>query len=1263
MQLNLTSPDFVEDTQQVYQPSSAYQTFTEAQALEELQSKRFADVTRRYYSTQFSASTVMGKDPSEMTHDELLRTFYEDRVWANNNSLALGSDLAQVTSMSENETQDFAYISNLYSQLPSFWNDPNRDFDSWLYDYGGALLVDPINLIGFGVGGQTAKVAYKEAVKAGLKEVIKKKVTKDVLNEAIKTAQKQGIKKAVIIGGVKTGALNTVIAGSYDAILQKTNIEAGLQENFSLKRSAISSAFGFGLGTVFGSAFSGVGFYRTLSKVNNKSLKAFDTYSKNGVDINGNVLFKAVDSIVEGRPYQNIKPKSSDSNKGDDLVDEIRLANDDPILPTDKPPIKQINYNTAGGGNTKQSKTAREIIENDIAKELDDINSPEAREAIDRAADAMLVDPDQLWRVVDNLSKENKQTPVAIVAAARDIYKNLTQLIDLGDALNRIDLDEAGISKLMAEFDRVQNQVAQKFVKIKELRQIIAQSLKAMDIDGNRLSQGLDRNKMALDLQKLLTDPELPTSVLNKIEGSLDDKLKYMQSIGRLSEPKKVAEAIENMKGVDKWDVINSYVNNNLLSSPDTTFLNVLSGLANSQWKPFVMLVKSGNMMLNPKQQKYALETAEQAYKTWIYQWIYTADAIKAMGKSLYRSNPILDPRQTKFDSQVRQGVMERWLINQGETWIGKSNAFNRGVNRFVIKPVATSLGVPMRVVGASDEFLKVMMFKGRAGAMIDAQMRKTKPEIYNNRAAYKKEFKKMMDEYIDADGRARDNNLRNSSKKVGDSLAYKGGVDEALQYAREGTYTQALEGGIGGAILGFAERNKWARLLGLHFISTPTNLLRWNMQHFPVLGKYQFQMRKMLEEVEPPKGIFRNPFRKKVYKNPEAAAEALARMRAGGILWTAAFTVAWAKTSTGGHGKDSFRESAEKEKLGNKKYSMKWGDKRISFLRADPVMLPFGIAADIVDFIKAWDDSGKDMPKREYDAVEEISGAIQLMLVRNLTSKFYTKSIFDMAGMFLNGDAVYDNNLGKASASFFSQQVTKVLPLSGAVAYSKRVLDDESRELLTFADKVLNRLPLNYEMRGVMPKRNIFGEIVKREKGWFFGAEIPSSPFAMSNITDEASLLLRDMDLDYVPPSRTDSKTGINMDEIRNPETLQTAWDYWMEKSGTIKINNGLKEVTMKEAILSMLTNPQDPKYKLYHALPDYNVFNIRTMQKEAMIKDIVHLYQKTAFTIYIKEPANLGEVNPLDGTAAPNIFPQFKEKEETIIDTFIDEVQRMQF
>ena len=84
--------------------------------------------------------------------------------------------------------------------------------------------------------------------------------------------------------------------------------------------------------------------------------------------------------------------------------------------------------------------------------------------------------------------------------------------------------------------------------------------------------------------------------------------------------------------------------------------------------------------------------------------------------------------------------------------------------------------------------------------------------------------------------------------------------------------------GRLTGVILDFTNQHRWLRALGAHFINTPSNLLRWNFQHFPFFGRFQFQMRQMLKKDADGR-----------YINPEAAAEANARMTMGYLIWTAA--------------------------------------------------------------------------------------------------------------------------------------------------------------------------------------------------------------------------------------------------------------------------------------------------------------------------------------------------------------------------------------
>ena len=126
-----------------------------------------------------------------MSHADLLDYFYNDRSWRNNNTVSMGFDMGNVFGEEdEKRVQEFAYIQQTYEALPSWWDDPNRDFAGWLIDNGGAMLADPVNLIGLGVGGQVAKQGYKQA----LKQALKGKMASEINERAIKEVAKQNQK-------------------------------------------------------------------------------------------------------------------------------------------------------------------------------------------------------------------------------------------------------------------------------------------------------------------------------------------------------------------------------------------------------------------------------------------------------------------------------------------------------------------------------------------------------------------------------------------------------------------------------------------------------------------------------------------------------------------------------------------------------------------------------------------------------------------------------------------------------------------------------------------------------------------------------------------------------------------------------------------------------------------------------------------------------------------------------------------------------------
>src|SRR5210317_2397605 len=93
----------------------------ENDALEQIQTEEFYKTLKSYYSYREN-----DKKFNKMSHADLLDYFYTDRSWRTNNSFSMGADLLDVRGFEdEQRLKEFAYISQTYENLPSFWNDPN----------------------------------------------------------------------------------------------------------------------------------------------------------------------------------------------------------------------------------------------------------------------------------------------------------------------------------------------------------------------------------------------------------------------------------------------------------------------------------------------------------------------------------------------------------------------------------------------------------------------------------------------------------------------------------------------------------------------------------------------------------------------------------------------------------------------------------------------------------------------------------------------------------------------------------------------------------------------------------------------------------------------------------------------------------------------------------------------------------------------------------------------------------------------------------
>ena len=1220
---------------------------TGQQALEEIQSENFYNTLKSYYSYREADDKF-----KTMSHVDLLDYFYEDRSWRNNNTVSMGMDMANVMGEDdETRIQEFAYIAQTYKSLPSFWNDPNRTFGAWLIDNGGAMIADPVNLIGVGVGGQAAKQAYSIALRAAIKNKMAGELSEATIKAAANEAQKAAIGQAMKKGALNEGAVNAVIAGGQDIMLQNTSINAGIQDEFSLKQSGISTFAGFGFGTVFGAGFSGGAFKLTNSSLARKSIKNLtDIHNYGKSTTTGAKLFDDLTITSKSSKADINAPKNKQPPKT--TKEYIKQLIKDRIGADDKPPKLIINA-------TKQKKGGYEnFVKNSIAEitektKIDLENGKITKEQMVEDAVALGADRKKFEKMADDMANSEAfvKAHATVVAQGDKIRSRFDMIGTLSNELNNVDLTPAEqldiIKEIRALRDGLETDVIRKQKGAANSgRMQVAHQINA---DGDRAA-------------KLLVDPEDPT-LKKKITGTFEEELEYWKAVGKLGDREQIIAAHQKARDMDKWDLLSEYVNNNLLSSPDTHILNIISGLTQVFWKPATMALRGANML--PHDKARAGVIMREALQTFVYQFAYTGHALKRAGKSFYEGRAILDSTHMKHDSNIRQGQLQRYISEMGKLFTEPMGDVGRVVQKAVVDPIAITTTLPMRVLAAGDEFLKSMMFKGRMAALVNSRVLEESPDFSilkgdGFRAKYKAKKAELEADYIDnKTGRAID---------IGNTVQDR--LNSPLHYAREGSYTNPAnsinpetgksEAKITGWILQQTGKAKWSRALGLHFINTPSNLLRWNFQHLPFLGRYQFQMKHMLAEADAPpltkdtttfkkitnllsKSKTTRPFRDGVdklslgksvqtrYLNPEAAAEANARIQMGYLLWGSAFGLVAAGKLTGGGSRD-WRVNRERERnTGWQPYSWKTADGRyISLNRLDPLFTPMFMMADLFEAYSSYVEETDDLPPSVDKKFTEAAMAGVTLLTRNLTSKFYTKNIIELFNFMSSDDFMNERSPARAVGSVGSQFAYKLIPMSGGIKYVNRVTDEWERDIYDFIDRLKLADPRGIGDR-VMPHRNMFGQTINRKTGWLFGlggaTGLWSTPFAMTKWQNNETAKFLDTvkKWNYAPPSKIDRATGINLRNIRNNDN-QTAYDRWLEIKTEVKFNSkgGIvknpktftgKTYDLQQTVERLIAN----KRSQFYSLPTGTVNAVD--YKAQMITKIVREVEKVAYWKMVDE------------------------------------------
>ena len=1177
-------------------------------ALEEIQSERFYNTLRSYYSHR------EGNDKFDyMSHADLLEYFYNDRSWRNHNTTSMGMDMSNALTDSPERLKEFAYIQQTYEALPSWWDDPNRSFGSWLVDNGGAMVFDWVNLIGFGIGGQAAKQAYKQALKTALKGKMAKEVNKRVLLEAQKQATKQGLWGAVKKGAITEGYIGAGVGTVHDATLQTTAIKTGIQNKYSVGQTALSTAAGFGFGTIFGGAFTYGGFRLGTRKLKNTSIKNLNDLHEYGrSEITGRRLFEDLYTAKDKKSYyKNLSKAEIDQIEyksklhGKTVKDQVDNLDNIDIGADSKQPKELLNW-------TKYSPKRNAILLKYLTDEAFEAGRIDTKKLTNeetvKIAETLGEDPDYLRKLIKSRAKDDKYLAAQMVAHGDAILKDSDDMIKLSNKLQRQDLTPDEKTYILKKLEYKRQKISDSLVNHKEVTQAVARAQQAGRI-----------NKDALRAKELIINPE--DIKMQELKESNPEK--FWEAVAKLDTDEQVIVALQNAHKVGKWELAAEFVNNNLLSSPDTHILNIVSSLMQTQYKPVVMLIRAAR--LNPVKNQRARQLAVEAFDTYIHQYVYLYHALRAFGKSFVAGRSVLDSRQMKYDNSMRQGQLQSWIEATGELITSPFGKAGEMVQKGVVKPLGMITTVPLRTLSAGDEFLKTMMFKARRTSQIHSRIRsENDANIFSAyfkdadaKAAYKKRFKEIESFYQKESGEAISTMAMSNKAPIDDINRLA--VNDPLQYAREGSYTQSAysinpktgkeEGGFTGGVLELTAKHKWTRALGLHFINTPANLLKWNFEQIPLLRKSLVHVRHALAKNADGS-----------YINPEAAAEANARMVAGMALWTSAFFAVKAGKITGGGSKDWKENKAREEATGWQPYSYRTADGRyISLNRLDPIMMPFFMMADLMDTVGDFLRYNEDLPSEAENTLTELSMGVIASLTRNISSKFYARNIIETASFLLSDDMMKSRAPDRIGTSILARGIYKWFPLSGGLRYINRVDAEYQKEMFTLSDRLKQLNPF-IGKDSIMPKRNIFGEKIDRKNGWLFGiggnVGLWSSPFAMTNFKhQEVARFFETRDFNYRPPPAVDRKSRIDLRTIRNETTGQTAYDRWRELTGQVKITYDGKKYYLKDLMEKLIMDKNSPLYDV----PDGMVAG--KDWRQAILLKYVHAAEKLAYAQMYKE------------------------------------------
>lgn len=594
------------------------------------------------------------------------------------------------------------------------------------------------------------------------------------------------------------------------------------------------------------------------------------------------------------------------------------------------------------------------------------------------------------------------------------------------------------------------------------------------------------------------------------------------------------------MAGLDTLHQVNTFVDqatrattmdmvleawiNGLLSGPQTHVVNTLSNTLTALWQIPERAMAAG--ISRALGTEGGVKLGEARVQAWGFVQ-GAKDGFKTAAKVLRTGEPMdaMDKIEArKFRAITAENVGKLPAIQK----IAPDAFQNGGIIANGIDLLGEGIRLPGRFLGAEDDFFKSIGYRMELNA-----------RAYRDAVDQGLEGQAMADHIQKV--------LSNPSEMAPDIHA------AAIDASRYQTFTKEL--GETGKSFQMAVNGLPVVKFIIPFMRTPTNIMKFAGERTPV-------------------AFLSKNVRAELAAGGARRDLALAKMGMGTMAMTSIGVFASQGMITGGGPSDP-KEMATWRAAGWQPYSIKVGDKYVSYGRLEPVGMLFGLAADFVAISGLADENLQP-------EIDELAGAILASISKNVTSKTWLSGVSDAIEAFDDPDRY----MGKYLQRFVASGVPAI------AAQTERTMNPELEAIYSYMDAIKARIP---GLSANMPKRrNVWGDeistAVNKDRSWGEVVTSAFNPFYVSR--DKATPIDNELIRLGAPiskPRRLNSFDGVAY------EMSAKEYDQFIVNMNEVRLMTTGKN--LKDSLNDLVT--RDPEYK--RAIDDDRVTMIRRVFNDA--------------------------------------------------------------